>query len=184
MIISQEILNKCLRNEQQAYKHCYEACAPYVYTIIKSYIYEESYRRDVMQDVFAQIFKSLKNYNPQIASFKTWITSITIHCSIAHLRKKKKLNMIVSLESATENDLSFDEKPIDQLSRSEILKLMEKMPTGYRTVFLLSVIDDYNHKQIAELLGTSVENSRSQLSRALQWARKNISKESLIYIYG
>jgi len=92
--------------------------------------------------------------------------------------------MIVSLESATEKDLSFDEKPIDQLSRSEILKLMEKMPTGYRTVFLLSVIDDYNHKQIAELLGTSVENSRSQLSRALQWARKNISKESLIYIYG
>jgi len=183
-LVSQEILNKCLRNEQQAYKQCYEACAPYVYTIIKSYIYDESYRRDVMQEVFAQIFKSIKNYNPNKASFKTWITSITVHCSISQLRKRKKLNMIVALEPKHEGDFSFDEKSMDQLSRKELMTLLEKMPTGYRTVFLLNIIDGYSHKEIAKLIGTSAENSRSQLSRALKWARKNISKETLTFIYG
>lgn len=183
-MITQEILNKCLRNEQQAYKQCYEACAPYVFTIIKSYVYDASYRRDVMQEVFAQIFKSLKRYNSEKASFKTWISAITVNCCISHLRKKKKLNLIVSLEKIEDKESVVDEEALDQLSRAELLKLLEHMPTGYRTVFLLNIIDGYSHKEISKLLNTSAENSRSQLSRALKWARKNISKESLIYIYG
>jgi len=183
-LVTQEILNKCIRNEQQAYKLCYEACAPYVYTVIKSYIYDESYRRDVMQEVFAQIFKSLKKYDSERAAFKTWITAITVNCCITHLRKKKKLNLIVSLEKIEDEASTIDEQALDQLSRAEILKLLKHMPTGYRTVFLLNIIDGYSHKEISQLLNTSAENSRSQLSRALKWARKNISKESLTYIYG
>ncbi|MBK9582218.1 MAG: sigma-70 region 4 domain-containing protein [Saprospiraceae bacterium] len=41
--------------------------------------------------------------------------------------------------------------------------MLVNMPVGYKTIFLLSVIDEYSHKEIGELLGITPETSRSQL---------------------
>ena len=45
----------------------------------------------------------------------------------------------------------------------DILNLLEKLPTGYRTIFNLYVVEGYKHREIAELLGISINTSKSQL---------------------
>lgn len=62
---------------------------------------------------------------------------------------------------------------LDQLSKADIVLLLEDMPQGYKTIFLLHAIDDFSHKEIAELLEISPETSRSQYHRALKWIKKN-----------
>jgi len=175
-LVNKEIIEKCLRQEQQAYGLFYKACAPYVYTVIKSYIYDENYRRDAMQEVFGQIFYSLSRYDENKGSLKSWIAQVTINQCLTILRKRKKLSFIVAVDEVPEKvDVMISE--LDQLRRSELENLLQKMPTGYRSVFLLSILDGYSHKEIASLIGTSTENSRSQLSRAIRWVRKNLSHE-------
>jgi len=182
-MISKETILQCIHKERKAYKLCYETCSPYVYTIIKSYISNPDLRKDAMQDVFASIFKSIESFDSEKGKFKTWIAQITINQCIAILRKRNKLKLFVPLESIHEN-IEARDKMLDTLSREEIEGLLQNMPVGYKTVFLLSVIDGYTHKEIAELLDISKETSRSQLSRAISWIKKNIKAASKNFIYG
>jgi len=70
------------------------------------------------------------------------------------------------------------------LNTDDISKLLHGMPLGYRTIFLLSVIEEYSHKEISEILDISQETSRSQLSRALKWIKNNILEDSKTLRYG
>jgi len=169
-MITQEIIERCKCKEQRAFKECYEKCAPYVYTIIKSYIYEPEFRKDAMQEVFAQIFLYINKYDSKKGAFKSYISKIAINQCIAILRKRKTINLFVPLE---ENHQAIGQADInlDRLTKKDIEKILEKMPDGYRTIFLLFVIDDYKHKEIAELLNITAETSRSQLSRAIRWIK-------------
>ncbi|MEM6724764.1 MAG: sigma factor-like helix-turn-helix DNA-binding protein, partial [Bacteroidota bacterium] len=54
----------------------------------------------------------------------------------------------------------------------DILNLLNDLPTGYRTVFNLYVIEGYKHREIAELLGVSINTSKSQLILAKERMRK------------
>jgi len=181
-MISQETINRCKCKEQKAFKECYEKCAPYVYTIIKSYIYETELRKDAMQEIFSQIFLTIDKYDPDKGAFKAWISKITVYQCIAILRKRKTLNLFVPLEDK-HHEMSQLEIQLDSLSKNDIEKLLVKMPDGYRTIFLLYVIDEYKHKEIAELLDISAETSRSQLSRAIRWIKNKhiVNRKNLTY---
>jgi len=161
----------------------YERCAPYVYSVVKSYIFEEAYRRDAMQEVFAQVFSSLNRYNSKKGNFKPWISQIAVNQCISILRKSKKFKFLVSLPVEKEF-IIYDDLDLDAMSRKEVKDLLENMPLGYRTVFLLSVIDEYSHKEIGQMLSISESTSRSQLSRAISWLRKNSSDELKNLAYG
>jgi RNA polymerase sigma factor (sigma-70 family) len=55
-----------------------------------------------------------------------------------------------------------------------LLELIQKLPDRYRLVFNLYVLDDYSHKEIAEMLKISEGTSKSNLSRARQILKKQI----------
>ena len=77
------------------------------------------------------------------------------------------------------NEIAFDSQAIDKLATQDLLKLVQKLPDGYRTVFNLYAIEGYNHKEISEELGISVGTSKSNLSRA-----RGILQEKIKNIYG
>ena len=55
---------------------------------------------------------------------------------------------------------------LDNLAEKDIIKLVQQLSPGYRTVFNMYVVEGYTHKQIAEALNISEGTSKSQLSRA------------------
>jgi len=176
-VLSQLQIQQCIRREQKALKHCYESCAPYLYTIIKSYIYDEESRKDLLQESFAAIFTSLQSYDPSKGHFKPWIAKITVNQCIKQLRAQKKLNFFVPLEGKYEEHNESDKVILDQFSRQDMLTLLMKMPSGYRTVFVMYIVDGYSHKEIADQINISVGTSRSQLNRAIHWIKKHLTKE-------
>ena len=54
----------------------------------------------------------------------------------------------------------------NQLEVEDLQKLIDQLPTGYKTVFNLYAIEGFSHKEIAEKLGINENTSKSQLSRA------------------
>lgn len=54
----------------------------------------------------------------------------------------------------------------DHLEEEDLLKMIARLPAGYRTVFNLYSIEGFSHKEIAEQLGITENTSKSQLSRA------------------
>ena len=68
---------------------------------------------------------------------------------------------------------------LQELSRAEILSLIQQLPVGYRTVFNLYVVEGYTHQEIGELLNISAGTSKSQLSRAKAILREKLERLTL-----
>ena len=182
-MVSKEIIYHCLHGNRLAYRQLYDTCAPFVFTIVKQYITDKSYRKDAMQEVFAEVFLSLKNYDESKGAFKSWLSRIAVNRCITLYKRTINFNIRLEVspnEEIVENTFAY----LDQLTRAEIEAFLTKMPKGYRCIFLLSVIDSYSHKEIGVLLGITPETSRSQLSRAINWIKKNILSHSKDIIYG
>ena len=60
------------------------------------------------------------------------------------------------------------------IDKEEILRAVQELTPAYRTVFNLYVIEEYTHKEIAELLDISEGTSKSNLSKAKFNLRKNL----------
>jgi RNA polymerase sigma-70 factor (ECF subfamily) len=184
-MIDSSVILKCKDGDRKAFADLYKVTSPYVFTIVKNYIHHEESRRDVMQEIYAAIFTSLERYDENKGAFKSWIAKVSINQCIYFLRQTKKLTNLFSIEEShtrdfTENDFEV----LNNINREDIELILGKMPVGYRTVFLLNVIDEYDHKEIAKMLNISAETSRSQLSRSLNWIRKHIFTNIKDHKYG
>lgn len=149
----------------------YEGCIAYVYTITKRYITNESDIPDVVQEIFARVFLSIKTFDESKGDFKSWLRRLVINQCFQHYRQGKSPRLHVALD-ATEEVGEEDNHYLDELSKEDIERLLGDMPDGYRQVFMLYIVDEYSHKEIGKLLAISPEASRSQLSRAKKWLRK------------
>ncbi len=128
--------------------------------------------RDVLQDAFLIIFKNFHQFDQAKGQLEPWLKRITINVALQHNRSKKIYPIEISEETQnTPKDESF---AIDKMSADELIALIAKLPTKYRTVFNMYVVDGYSHKEICTALSINEASSRSNLSRAKGILKKNI----------
>ena len=127
--------------------------------VCRQYIKDIHFAEDVMIDGFVKVFKNLRSFRFE-GSFEGWIRRILVNESLMWLRKRHNFN--ISIESSN-IEIKTTITAQDKLQEQDILKLLDKLPIGYRTVFNLYVIEGYKHREIAEILGVSINTSKSQL---------------------
>lgn len=160
--------------DHAAFKLVYQKSIAYVYSIVNRYVNNESDQPDVIQEIYARVFLSIDSFNPSKGEFKYWLRRVTINQCMQHYRQGKSPRLHVPLEVVSNH--SADAKgPFSQMTKKEIAAYLQKMPEGYRQIFMLVVMDEYSHQEVAELLDISPETSRSQLSRAKKWLRAHLS---------
>jgi len=115
---------------------------------------------DLLVESFYTIFSKMDQYKGT-GSFEGWMKRIVVNSCLMQIRKKNNLNLHVDLENAY--NLKEEANAITDINHAELLKMMEDLPTGYRTVFNLYVIEGYKHREIAEIMGISINTSKSQL---------------------
>lgn len=81
------------------------------------------------------------------------------------------MHVVYSLEEVEDRGESV--QVLEDLKRKDLEQLLASMPDGYRTVFLLNVVDGYSHQEISDLLDIKVQTSRSQLARAIKWIKRH-----------
>ena len=154
------ILERCRQDDRLAQHTLYQQYAPVMLGICRRYIEQLEDAEDVMIEGFFKVFNNLEKFDSR-GSFEGWMKRIMINESLMWLRKRKlKLtelqdNLFIAME---EDDLNAIE-----LNSSEIIPLLDLLPAGYRTVFNLYVIEEYKHREIADMLHISINTSKSQL---------------------
>ena len=99
-----------------------------------------------------------------------------VNASLQYLRTKPNL---VSIDEIMETDYETNESNVlDKLAAEDILKMIQQLPEGCRTVFNLFAIEGLQHTEIAVILGISEGTSRSQLSRARTLLQKKVLKSN------
>lgn len=165
-----ELIRRCEANDRTAQRLLYERFAPLLMSICRRYVGQAN-AEDVVQDSFIRIFQYLVQYRHD-GSFEGWVRRICVNTCIRYLEKAKRLQIDYGSENMPEHAVNPD--AISNMSADELMGLIDKLPDGYRTVFNLSVIEGYHHKEIAKLLGIEESSSRSQLTKARKFIQRSL----------
>lgn len=171
-----DIVRQCIENEPKAQKQLFDILSPKMYAICLRYAKDTDEAKDILQEGFIKLFRNLVQFQGK-GSFEGWVKRIFINTSIEFYRKAQKENVKNSLETA-ENQ-PFDAHIISSLKAEDLMGIIGQLPTGYRTVFNLFVIEGYGHEEIAKMLNVSENTSKSQLFKARQHLQAIILKRNL-----
>jgi RNA polymerase sigma-70 factor (ECF subfamily) len=179
-----EIVKECKQYNKLAQKLLYEMYAPKMRGVCLRYISNQETLKDVVQEGFIKVFSNIKQYSGT-GSFEGWIKRIFINTAISHIRKYKNSNNIINIEDINEANLH---DPVDQninessisvmvenLSETELLNALNRIPENYRTVFNLSCIENMKHDEIAKILNIDTVTSRTRLLRARGLLQKELN---------
>jgi RNA polymerase sigma factor (sigma-70 family) len=177
----QELIERCLRNDSAAQESLYRRYASKMYGLCLRYVRRKEEANDILQDAFIRIFRNLGNYRGE-GSFEGWIRRIIVNTAINYYKSNVRYNNDISIDDVHVNG-NIDNDAISRISTDELLKVIQQLPHGFRMVFNLFVIEGYDHKEIAEMMGVSESTSKSQLHRAKAALQKKLMTEYNILCY-
>lgn len=165
-----EIATGCRRGEAKAQRALYDSYAPRLMATIVRYVGRGDVAQDVLQDTLVRALRGFSQFKWRgKGSLGGWLNRMAVNMSLNYLRDNRHMLQAVSLDERPEAGLVADEPTpadVEGLDLAELMRLVEELPTGYRTVFNLYCIEGYSHREIASELGISVNTSSSQLARA------------------
>ncbi len=166
----------CAINRRESQKMIYSSFYGYAMAICDRYTSKQDDALEILNDGFLKVFKEIHHYQPAytdvVSSFKGWVRKIMVYTAIDHFRKNQKHKMVTQLEPVEYQVAANSADAIDKLSYDEIIRAIQDLSPGYRTVLNLFIIEGLSHDEIAEKLDISTGTSKSNLSKA----RKQLQK--------
>lgn len=169
------LVKECVSGDTKAQRLLFDRFAPKMLGVVMRYINDKERAEDVLQDSFIKVFKNIHKFEHS-GSLEGWIRRIMVNTALDQIRKNKKRQKNVELDDDGFFELKHESNAEEILQAESLMKLVQSLPEGYRTVFNLFAIEGYSHKEIAEELGITENTSKSQYSRAKSTLRELLIK--------
>ena len=168
-----EAIRLAQQGDAAAFERIYRLHSRRVYALCLRMVGNTTEAEDLTQEAFLQLFRKIHTFRGESA-FSTWLHRLSVNVVLMRLRKKSLPE--TSLEETTEPDeeTGGPRKEVGgpdlllsgSIDRVNLQRAIEQLPPGYKTVFVLHDIQGYEHNEIAEIMGCSIGNSKSQLHKA------------------
>jgi RNA polymerase sigma-70 factor, ECF subfamily len=167
-----EAIERARQGDEEAFQALYDRHKRRVYSLCLRMTANTAEAEDLTQEAFLQLYRKIGTFRGESA-FSTWLHRLSVNVVLMHLRKKNL--PVVSLDETTQ--VSEEDSPkkdfgaedialAGSIDRLQLQRAVENLPPGYRTIFVLHDIEGYEHNEIADIVGCSIGNSKSQLHKA------------------
>ena len=179
-----EAIHRAQAGDPAAFEYLYQLHSRRVYALCLRMVSNPADAEDLSQEAFLQLFRKIGTFRGESA-FSTWLHRMTVNVVLMRLRKKALPtdSLEETLEPDAENsgpkrDVGAPDLRLSgAVDRVNLERSIEKLPPGYRTVFVLHDVQGYEHNEIADIMGCSVGNSKSQLHKARTRLRELLQEE-------
>ncbi len=166
-----EAIERAKQGDEEAFEALYHLHKRRVYSLCLRMTANTAAAEDLTQEAFLQLFRKIATFRGESA-FSTWLHRMAVNVVLMQLRKKGL--PLVSLEETMETEEESPKKEpgaedvrlAGSINRLQLQQAIGDLPPGYRMVFLLHDVEGYEHNEIAEMVGCSIGNSKSQLHKA------------------
>lgn len=175
MNISEQI-EGCIKNNMISQNIVFNTYSKKLLAVCIRYFEKIEDAEDCLTESFILIFKHIKQYNGGLIEkvFYGWMKRITVNVCLSKIRSSKFEKLQDSLE---EHIFHLKDETIhESFGVKDLLKIIHTLPTGFRTIFNLFVIEGYTHKEIGQMLNISEGTSKSQYARARMHLQNKLKK--------
>ena len=178
-----EIISGCIQKDRRSQEELFRLFYGKMLGVCMRYARDRDTAEEMLQEGFIKVFDKLEGFDYK-GSFEGWMRRIIANTAIDQLRKSKKDPLL------TDNDEDFKlgaENPVVEKEEVEALEIraemamnaIQELSPAYRAVFNLYVMEEYTHKEIAEILGISEGTSKSNLAKAKMNLQKILKERFL-----
>ena len=170
-----ELVKGCIAKAQTAQKQLFERFSRKMMGVCLRYASRSEEAEDMLQNGFIRVFEKLDTFRAT-GSLEGWIRKIMVNESLSWLRKNKAMKMNMDIDDV-EYLVPGSSHVGESMNEKDLLRMIQELPTGFRTIFNMYAIEGYSHKEIAEMLGISEGTSKSQYSRAKVHLQNRLKKD-------
>ena len=166
-----EAIERAKQGDAEAFEYLYGLHKRRVYSLCLRMTSNAAEAEDLTQEAFLQLFRKIGTFRGESA-FSTWLHRMAVNVVLMQLRKKSL--PVVPLEDTLETEEESPKKEpgapdirlAGAVDRLQLQRAIDHLPPGYRTIFVLHDVEGFEHNEIADLVGCSIGNSKSQLHKA------------------
>ena len=173
-----DLIQDCIGGDRHAHSKLYSKFAPKLFVVCLRYSKNREEAEEVLQEGFLKVFQFLHQFRGE-GSLEGWIRRIVVNCALQRLKRNSRLAPVVSIE-CYDGQFVMHEYIESRIGSKELLRIVMSLPPAYKLVFNLYVFEGYKHKEIAALLGISEGTSKSNLSDARVFLKKQLCKTQII----
>lgn len=174
-----ELVRKASQNPE-AFTELYYTYQPIIYNYIARRVGNVADAEDVSAQVFEKALRGLKRFDPELASFKTWLFRIANNAIADYFREKgrhKQVNLedaevLFGLGTGADSDYTW--------KYLRVMALIKELPLPHQEVLVLRFIKDVDNEEIARILGTTESHVAVKLYRALRHLRRLAFKKGVL----
>jgi len=157
------LVDRCKKGDEKAYSELYRLYAKAMLNTSMRIVNSKDEAEDVLQESFLKAFQNIRGFDGK-TSFGSWLKRIVINRSIDIIRKKKP--DFISLDEAVHIESEQMEEGKFGYDIGIVRNCMQELPDGFRVVLTLYLVEDFSHREIAQMLNINEGTSRSQYNRA------------------
>lgn len=170
------LIKKATEADREAQRFIYDTYSAKMLSVCRQYVRDLQFAEDVMINGFMKVFKHIDSFRHQ-GSFEGWIRKIMVREAISYLRRKQFVVFDDELfEYKAADPISIN----DDLDVERIQQLIDKLPEGYKMVFVLYAVEGYKHGEIAQMLEISESTSKTQLFKARRMLQEMLKEQNKI----
>jgi len=183
--LDSDLIKRAQDGDADAFAEIFNAHKARIYSLCLRMTNNTAEAEDLTQDAFLQVFRKISTFRGASA-LSTWLYRIAVNMVLMHFRKKSLAQCSLDEPCNRNGDAkgprreygTRDTRLAGCLDRITLIRAIGELPEGYRTVFLLHEVEGYEHQEIAELLGCSLGNSKSQLHKAKRRIRELLEPQA------
>ncbi|OJU74545.1 MAG: hypothetical protein BGO09_02830 [Bacteroidetes bacterium 47-18] len=170
-----QIVEGCMKNERAAQERLYKMFYPKMMAMIRRYYSDEMIAEEIINNGFLKAFKHITSFGFK-GSFEGWLRKIMFRSvsDYSQIQNKYRDNVVLM-----EKDALLPRAHSHNLYYNDLMKLVEQLPEATRVVFNLFVMENYGHKEIAELMHISEGTSKWHVAEARKLLKAKIEKLNL-----
>lgn len=166
-----QLISSAKEGDEEAFGALFNLHKRRVYTLCLHMSKDVAEAEDLTQDAFMRVYRKLDTFRGD-SKFSTWVYRIAVNTVLAKFRRSR--SEMLSVDKEVRVDASFQNQEVGRgdvqllgaVDRITLLRAIEELPPGCRTVFILHDVEGYEHHEVADLLKCSIGNSKAQLHKA------------------
>lgn len=182
----QELVGRLKAGDESAFRFMVTSWQDMVYNTALGFVQSEMDAEDVAQEVFVKAFESIQGFKGE-SKLSTWLYRITVTKCLDLIRSKKRKKRFAFVQSLWGYNDELVVDPADfhhpgvaaekRQQASALLRAVESLPEQQKIAFVLTKLEGLGHKEVGDIMGTTVPAVESLLQRAKNNLKKKLENE-------
>jgi RNA polymerase sigma-70 factor, ECF subfamily len=175
---TQTVIERCLAGEEGAYLLLYKQYATMLYRLVYSMLQHREDAEEVVQDSFEYAFRTLHRYDPDKASFKTWLYTIAV--SRCRNKRRRKWLPTFGLDLAANKVDSGQPQPDEVVALTEkqqqVWQALQTLSPKLRETAVLRYYEGLTYAEIGDILDIPTKTAESRMRLAHNALREQLDE--------